>query len=48
MDKVRPVYVKWLIAAIALYVAATSIMIAELYVKTIRAEHILMHVTGKH
>ena len=48
MQSARPVYVRLLMAAIAAYILATALMLADLYRKVGIMEHQMLHVTGEH
>ncbi|MFC1480397.1 hypothetical protein ACFL5Y_02995 [Candidatus Omnitrophota bacterium] len=48
MAEIHPMYKKLLIAAIALYIIATAVMLSDLYIKVEQINHSLMHITGKH
>ena len=47
MDTVRPIYKKLLIAAIAIYVVGTALLLSDLTYKVGQLEHVIMHHTGK-
>jgi hypothetical protein len=47
MEKVRPVYIKLLIAAIVVYVAGTALLLSDLCYRVGQLEDTLFHMTGK-
>lgn len=47
MDTVRPVYKKLLIAAIALYVAGTALLLSDLFYKVGELEDAMVHLGGR-
>ena len=46
MQSARPVYVRLLMAAIAAYILATALMLADLYRKVGIMEHQMLHVAS--
>lgn len=48
METVRPIFKKVLIAAIALYVISTAMLLSDLYLKVSDLERTMDHLTGKH
>jgi hypothetical protein len=47
MDSVRPVFKKLLIAAIAIYVIGTAVIVSDLSRRVGELEHSIDHLTGK-
>lgn len=47
MEKIRPVYIKFLIVAIAVFVIGVSVALSDLYQKVCSLEHDLIHPEGK-
>ncbi|MCM8760524.1 MAG: hypothetical protein NC938_07035 [Candidatus Omnitrophica bacterium] len=47
MDKVRPVFIRLLIAAATVYVIGTTFILSELIEKIGRLEFEMIHLTGK-
>jgi len=46
MSKARPIYKRLLIAAIVIYIIASSIMLADIYYKVGTLKHKVFHITG--
>ena len=47
MEIVRPIYKKALMAAVAIYVIGTALLLADLYNTVGRLEHEMIHASGK-
>lgn len=47
MEKVKPIYIKLLISAIAIFVVGVGIILSDLYNKVGQLEFEMMHLTGK-
>jgi hypothetical protein len=47
MDKVRPVFMQYLIAALVIYVIGTAFIMSDLYNKVGSLELAMDHITGK-
>ncbi|MEI6863368.1 MAG: hypothetical protein WCK38_03110 [Candidatus Omnitrophota bacterium] len=43
MKKVKPIYIKLLIAAVALFVIGTTVALSDIYSKICNIEHLLVH-----
>ncbi|MBD3379666.1 MAG: hypothetical protein GF408_04300 [Candidatus Omnitrophica bacterium] len=43
MQNVRPIFIKALIAAVAVFVIGISVMISDLYIRYERVRHYLLH-----
>lgn len=48
MKDVRPVYIKALVVAIAIYVIGMAFAVSDLYLKVGDVEHRLMHMSSGH
>jgi multisubunit Na+/H+ antiporter MnhC subunit len=46
LEKVRPVYIKILIAAVVIYVAGTALLLSDLCYRVGQLEFTTMHITG--
>ena len=47
MEEIKPVYIKALIAAIAVFVAGVSLLLSDLYIKVGQLERDFDHFSGK-
>jgi hypothetical protein len=47
MEKARPVFIQYLIAALAIYVIGTAFIMSDLYYKVGALEFAMDHITGK-
>jgi len=48
MNKTKPIYWKLLIAAVVIYIIATSVMLGDMYSKIGKIEHALVHEGAAH